>query len=469
VVSVTLSMLDRFAGASGETVRIEGWMSPFQPGSAHRYFALVEEPPCCLGCLPREANRRIEVFAEQPIPVTARPLQLRGRLYALTDDPADWRFQLREAGLAFPGLSRRHVLAASLACVAVTNPAARAAPPSVPQPQTDAQTDEAARAVLADLATVDIHTHAGGVIGKRRVEQQLGFTPVAAPMQDGGMAVLCLAAVPDTPTHRIMDDHRIHPFRDPDPGELYAYGQLSFQRLHALAAAENLAIINDAAGLARARSHQPSVIISSEGGDFLEGQIERVGEAYSRWSLRHLQLTHYRVNELGDIQTEAPVHGGLTPFGADVIRQCNRMGIVVDVAHGPYDLVKQAAAVTTKPLVLSHTALSDQPGARSRLISADHAWVIAGTGGVIGIWPPLRSFPDMPALAAGMARMVDAVGIDHVGLGTDMGGLVGPALFASYRDLPALTTALLGHGFQPGEVRKLLAENYLRVFTASLA
>ena len=51
-------------------------------------------------------------------------------------------------------------------------------------------------------------------------------------------------------------------------------------------------------------------------------------------SLRHLQLTHYRVNELGDIQTELPVHNGLTDFGAAVIRRCNQVGLVVDVAHG---------------------------------------------------------------------------------------------------------------------------------------
>jgi membrane dipeptidase len=288
-------------------------------------------------------------------------------------------------------------------------------------------------------------------------------------MRDGGMAVLCLATVSDAPTHHITADHRIHPFRDPDPGELYAFGQLSFQRLHDLAAAQNLPIITDAAGLAQARSGHPSIIITAEGADFLEGRLDRVEEAYTRWQLRHLQLTHFRVNELGDIQTEAPVHGGLTPFGADVVRACNRLGIVVDVAHGPYDLVKQAASVTTKPLVLSHTSLSNAPRERSRLISPDHARVIAGTGGVIGIWPPMNIFPDMGALAAGIARMVDVVGIDHVGLGTDMGGLVGPATFASYRDLPALAAALLARGFTPAEIRKLLGENYRRVFTASLA
>jgi membrane dipeptidase len=162
------------------------------------------------------------------------------------------------------------------------------------------------------------------------------------------------------------------------------------------------------------------------------------------------------------------VHGGLTDFGADVIKRCNRLGIVVDVAHGTYDLVKRAAAVTTKPLVLSHTSLSSKRGARSRLVSAEHAHVVADTGGLVGIWPPAGIFPDMPALAAGMARMVDAIGIDHVGLGSDMRGLVGPSVFSSYRDLPLLAQALLAHGFQVPDVRKILGGNYVRVFSASL-
>jgi membrane dipeptidase len=460
----TIATLGRFAAADGMMIQIDGWMSPLQRGAAHEYFALVDEPPCCFGCLPRPAEQRIEVFAACPIPLGAARLRLTGRLFTLTADPAGWRYQLREARAVAAPITRRHMLAAaSLACVAVAAPVACGAQPAP---------DAANPGLLAELTafpTVDIHTHAGHVIGVRTVRGQFPFTEVASPMRDGGMAVLCLAAVSDAPTHHVTADRRIRPFRDPDPGELYAFGQLSFQRLHDLAAAQHMPIITGAAGLAQARSAHPSIIISAEGGDFLEGRIDRVEEAYTRWSLRHLQLTHYRVNELGDIQTEPPIHGGLTPFGADVVRACNRIGIVVDVAHGPYDLVKQAASVTTKPLVLSHTALSNAPGERSRLIAPDHARAIAGTGGVIGIWPPMRSFPDMAALAAGIARMVDVVGIDHVGLGTDMGGLVGPAVFASYRDLPALAVALRARGFQAAEMRKLLGENYRRVFAASLA
>jgi membrane dipeptidase len=184
--------------------------------------------------------------------------------------------------------------------------------------------------------------------------------------------------------------------------------------------------------------------------------------------LRHLQLTHYRVNELGDIQTEPPVHGGLTDTGAEVIRRCNRLGVVVDVAHGTFELVKRAIAVTTKPLVLSHTSLTSRPSRFTRQVTADHARMVAETGGVIGVWPPESVFPSMDALAAGMARMVDAVGVDHVGLGTDMRGLVGPSVFPDYDSLPDLAKALSRAGFSPPDMAKILGGNYVRVFEACM-
>jgi membrane dipeptidase len=207
--------------------------------------------------------------------------------------------------------------------------------------------------------------------------------------------------------------------------------------------------------------------MAAEGADFLEGSLDRLDEAYDKHRLRHLQLTHYRVNELGDIQTASPVHGGLTDFGAEVIRACNRRGIVVDVAHGTYDLVKRAAATTAKPLVLSHTSLASAERPFSRLISPDHARAVAATGGVIGIWPTTGQFANKAAMAEGMARMAEVVGVDHVGLGSDMLGLTVPSVFDSYAELPDLARALLAL-FNAEEVGKLLGGNYARVFAASV-
>jgi len=325
-----------------------------------------------------------------------------------------------------------------------------------------------ARATLAGALTVDIHSHAGRLIGLRNITERPPYAPVAAPMRDGGMAAICLTIVADTPTLELTAERRILATRNPEPGELYEWSRSGFARLHGLVQEQGLHVVDDLEGLTVAPKRGPSAIVASEGADFLEGRIERLEEAFRQHRLRHLQLTHYRPNELGDIQTVAPVHGGLTAFGAEVIRQCNRLGIVVDIAHGTFELVKRAASVTTKPLVLSHTSLVSRPPPGSRQISPDHAKLVASTGGVIGIWPPSTIFPDIAALAAGIARVVDAVGVDHVGLGTDMSGLTAPPSFASYRQLPDLAATLTARGFSAEEVRKLLGGNYARVFAATL-
>lgn len=354
--------------------------------------------------------------------------------------------------------SRRAFLGSgALYCASVTVPGSAAAERGLSE----------ARAALSGALTIDIHSHAGRAIGRTNVPSNAPFTPVAQPMRDGGMAAICLTMVADTPTLALTPERRIRAMRDPAPGELYEWSRLSFARLAALIDQQQLRVVTDLASLHAAPSAGPSAIVSSEGADFLEGRIERLEEAYRRHRLRHLQLTHYRPNELGDIQTVSAVRGGLTDFGAEVIRACNRMGIVVDIAHGTFDLVKRAASVTSKPLVLSHTSLANRPLPFSRLISPDHAKLVASTGGVIGLWPPSSIFPDLAALAGGIARMVDATGIDHVGLGTDMNGLTAPPTFSSYRQLPDLAAALMARGFHADEVRKLLGGNYARVFAAT--
>jgi membrane dipeptidase len=454
----------RADAANDATIEFAGFMvTPMQVGHTG-HCLLVPEPPCCIGCVPRDLLGAVEVFAASPIPVTGRRVRLTGTWRRRRDDTHHWQYQLHDARLTEPAgwsaVGRRFVLrGAPLMCLAAV---------AGPQQQAVAQQRQAdARQAIGQVATVDIHSHAGEILRVRY--GNAGLSSVAEPMADGGMAAVCLAIVSDSPCHRVEADHRIHPYRSPDPGELYAYSQRAFERLHSLIDRDRLVVITNAAMLAAARGGTPSAIVAAEGGDFLEGRPERVDEAYERWQLRHLQLTHYRVNELGDIQTEAPEHGGLTDAGAEVIRRCNRRGIVVDVAHGTFELVKRAVSVTTKPLVLSHTSLSARPGERSRLISPDHARLVAQTGGVVGVWPPQSIFPDLTAMAHGMARMVDVVGVDHVGLGSDMLGLVGGGVFNNYRQLPDLAEAMLTVGFSAGDVGKVLGGNYARVFAATMA
>ncbi|MDO7850425.1 dipeptidase [Hymenobacter convexus] len=174
------------------------------------------------------------------------------------------------------------------------------------------------------------------------------------------------------------------------------------------------------------QKHQPTVIQSVEGGHFLEGKLERLQGAYDR-GLRHLGLLHDHDASvpLGDVFTNPAQWGGLTAFGADTIRECNRLGILVDLSHANVETVTAALNVTTKPVLVSHTGLDTQLGPnptmarmmKPRLISRAHAKFVADAGGVIGVWTHLSDTP--LAYAQNVRALVEVVGIDHVCIGTD--------------------------------------------------
>ena len=132
-----------------------------------------------------------------------------------------------------------------------------------------------------------------------------------------------------------------------------------------------------------------------------------------------------KIAPLGDIYTEPASLGGLTAFGASVVKECNRLGIVVDLAHASHETVPAALKVSTQPMIVSHTSLDTRPGSNPRmakmmaprLISKDHARVVTEAGGVIGVWTKLSD--SLEEYVGGIKAMVDAVGIDHVGIGSD--------------------------------------------------
>jgi membrane dipeptidase len=225
---------------------------------------------------------------------------------------------------------------------------------------------------------------------------------------------------------------------------------------------------------------QPALVQSIEGAHFLEGHLERVEEVYQR-GLRHLQLLHDKgdkVAPLGDIYTEPARLGGLTAFGAAVVKECNRLGIVVDLAHASHETVLGALKVSTQPMLVSHTSLDTRPGKNPRtakmmaprLISKDHARVIADASGVIGMWTKLSD--SMGEYVMGIKALVDAVGIDHVGIGSDTDILsprAGQSTNAAWPGLSggffkAAVAEMLRQGFTPDEIGKIGGGNFCRVF-----
>jgi membrane dipeptidase len=252
----------------------------------------------------------------------------------------------------------------------------------------------------------------------------------------------------------------------------------------------------------------PTVIQALEGGHFLQGHLERVEESYGR-GLRHFGLFHDTDASvpLGDVYTNPPRYGGLTPFGAAVIKECNRLGILIDLAHANVQTTEAALKVTTRPVIISHTGLDTQLGnnpsiahmMRPRLISKEQAKMVANAGGLVGVWTHLADTP--LDYARNVRALVDVIAVDHVCIGTDtkltqasprpgehpsggrrpdgppLGGprpgqqnaRVGERTNQAWRDQTAgfyyvVVDAMLKTGFTPDEIGKIGGGNLLRVF-----
>lgn len=316
----------------------------------------------------------------------------------------------------------------------------------------------AANDLARENASVDLHAHPGFF-----KSSPLTMDKQIDRMGQGHVKLVLFAAVADGPLIGRRPSGGLYATREPKPGELPKAMWWQVDQVKSRIAKGTLKVVDTPSALATLmRDGGTGGMLTAEGGDFLEGKLEGVADAKAR-GLRSIQLVHYRVNELGDIQTEPPRYNGLTPFGLDVIREMNRLGLVVDLAHLTQDGVKQAVGVTKKPVILSHTVL-ETPFARA--ITRQHAQLIKDNGGVIGIFPVNSGYHGFSGYVTHIERMIDVVGADHVGIGTDMDGISPPA-FVSYDDYaqwPSIGAALLAKGRSPQDVAKVTGGNFRRVF-----
>jgi membrane dipeptidase len=338
-----------------------------------------------------------------------------------------------------------------------------------PPGSTDAaKTAEAASAALAVLRrsiSVDVHSHGGktGITSKAPPNDDL-----ANAMQAGSLAVACLADVPDGPILARNAEGALAAVRMPEPGQLYKHHLERLAWMDEMVANHGLRRALSAADLEAAhKAGQPAIVADVEGLDFLDGKLERLEEAHQR-GIRHLQLVHYTPNDIGDFQTGAITHHGLTAFGGEVIRACHRLGFVCDIAHATADMAKQAVKIATKPLLLSHTAVSGSRAMgptplEARQVTPDHARAIAETGGSIGIW---HFFASLDKYVDGLKEIVEIVGVDHVSIGTDQH--VTPGSLPDYTRWVHLVAAMLRGGFTQAEAGKIAGGNYMRIFRATV-
>lgn len=333
----------------------------------------------------------------------------------------------------------------------------------------------AGTAFLARHPTVDVHAHPGlFFLGPppyaTAFQRSLGgpfIDRALAELRAGRVSAALFACVADS---QLLDfaGGMLRAVRDFEPGEAYADYRRQLAKLRSLEAEGELARGESSADVRAAqRQGRTAAVFAVEGGDFIEDKLERVSAAFHD-GVRSIQLVHYHINQLGDIQSEAPVHNGLTPLGKAVVREMNSAGILIDLAHATFAVAKDTVEASTRPVMLSHSNLVTPGVSHPRLISREHAALVAGAGGIIGSWPSGIGQRTLADYIDSIRRLVDAVGMDHVAIGTDMHANYKP-VFRNYRDWSLIPAALLARGFGAADVAKVMGENFLRVFDAALA
>ena len=259
------------------------------------------------------------------------------------------------------------------------------------------------------------------------------------------------------------------------------------------------------------RSGKIASLIGVEGGHSINGSLATLRTMYDLGA-RYMTLTHTQNTAWADSATDTPVHHGLTPFGLDVVREMNRLGMLVDLSHVSPEAMKAALAVTEAPVIFSHSsarAINSHP----RNVPDDVLQLVAKNGGVVMVnfypayvseasnqWeadyaaertrynsPPYaglyigqpekakaaldsweKAHPKPVVTLSEVADHIEHIrkvaGIDHVGLGSDFDGIPeGPKGLEGVDRYPALLEEMMRRGWSDADVAKLAGLNVLRV------
>jgi membrane dipeptidase len=259
----------------------------------------------------------------------------------------------------------------------------------------------------------------------------------------------------------------------PQPGQAVSWFSDELSRVKQHIADEQLKVVATARDVERALSGVPHIVLSVEGATFADRGVDEIRVAH-QLGVRHIQLVHFIRNSIGDIQTSKPEYKGLTAFGEDVVRECNRQGILVDLAHCTEDVVMRALEVSKLPVVWSHSSVQPQGmsrppiGWQARQLTATAAKAIAKGGGVVGLWALGADIGGTTqAYAKRVSELAEWLGEDHVAFGTDMNALANPAL-STFADLRQVVNAMKVQGVPDLRIRKVAIENYARVLASAM-
>jgi membrane dipeptidase len=263
------------------------------------------------------------------------------------------------------------------------------------------------------------------------------------------------------------------------------------------------------------KAHKIASLIGIEGGHQINNSLAVLRQMYDAGA-RYMTLTHTTNTPWADSATDSPAHNGLTPFGIEVVKEMNRVGMLIDLSHVSEDTMKAALAASSAPVIFSHSsarALDDHP----RNVSDEVLRLLAANGGVVmtnfapayvsaarNQWqadraaeqtrfnsPPYAGLyigqPERakaalaewdakhPRPVTTLAQVADHIehirkvaGVDHVGIGSDFDGIPdAPVGLGGVDRYPALLEELMRRGWSDADIAKLAGENLLRTLTAA--
>jgi membrane dipeptidase len=257
-----------------------------------------------------------------------------------------------------------------------------------------------------------------------------------------------------------------------------------------------------------------AILMGIEGGHAIEDSLELLRSFY-RFGARYMTLTHTNTNNWADSSGDEPKHNGLSPFGKQVVAEMNRLGMLVDVSHVSDKTFYDVIEITKAPVIASHSsarALADHPRNMTddmlRAVTRNHGAVMVNfypvflSNDVIKVYrerearlkPAIAELkakdpdegatyqeavkklmqenplPKIPytVIADHIDHIVAVAGIDSVGLGSDFDGIGDvPKGMEDVSHLPALRVELKRRGYSDADLRKIMGENFMRVFAAA--
>ncbi len=273
---------------------------------------------------------------------------------------------------------------------------------------------------------------------------------------------------------------------------------------------DRLAHADSAAHVATARARGLTAsLMGAEGGHSIENSLAAL-RTLRILGVRYMTLTHADTIDWADSATDDARHGGLTSFGEEVVREMNRIGMIVDISHVSADTMRHALSVSDVPVMASHSSaftLAPHP----RNVPDDVLELVRANDGVVMVnfYPPFVSragaeqaasmfsvqrglkehlgadtaveeemnrliekdpYPEVTVsdVVGHIEYIAEAAGVDHVGIGSDFDGIeVTPIGLEDVSTYPTITVELLNRGWSEPDVRKVLGENALRVLAAN--